>query len=40
LGSAVGVNSTPTLYVNGRRIANMNALPYELLKQLVEYGSK
>src|SRR6516164_1144458 len=40
LGSSVGVNSTPTLYVNGRRIANMNGLPYEVLKGLVEYGAK
>jgi protein-disulfide isomerase len=40
LGQEVGVNSTPTLYVNGRRISNMNALPYEVLKELVEYGAK
>jgi protein-disulfide isomerase len=40
LGTSVGVNSTPTLYVNGRRIANMNGLPYEVLKGLVEYGAK
>jgi protein-disulfide isomerase len=40
LGTSVGVNSTPTLYVNGRRIANMNGLPYEVLKGLVEYGTK
>jgi len=40
LGTSVGVNSTPTLYVNGRRVANMNALPYEILKELVEHGAK
>jgi protein-disulfide isomerase len=40
LGTSVGVNSTPTLYVNGRRIGNMNALPYDVLKGLVEYGAK
>jgi hypothetical protein len=26
--------------VNGRRIGNMNALPYDVLKGLVEYGAK
>lgn len=40
LGTSVGVNSTPTLYINGRRIANMNGIPYEVLKELVEYGGK
>jgi protein-disulfide isomerase len=40
LGTAVGVNATPTLYVNGRRISNMNALPYDILKELVEFGAK
>jgi protein-disulfide isomerase len=40
LGSSVGVNSTPTLYVNGRRISNMTAIPYDVLKELVEYGAK
>ncbi len=39
LGTSVGVNSTPTLYVNGRRISNMNAIPYDVLKGLVEYGA-
>lgn len=40
LGGAVGVNSTPTLYINGRRISNMNGIPYDVLKGLVEYGTK
>ena len=40
LGGAVGVNSTPTFYVNGRRIANISGMPYEVLKELVEYAEK
>lgn len=40
LGGAVGVNSTPTFFVNGRRIANINGMPYEVLKELVEYAGK
>lgn len=40
LGGAVGVNSTPTFYVNGRRIANISGMPYEVLKELVEYAAK
>jgi protein-disulfide isomerase len=40
LGTSVGVNSTPTLYINGRRISNMNGIPYDVLKELVEYGAK
>lgn len=40
LGTSVGVNSTPTLYINGRRISNMNGIPYDVLKGLVEYGAK
>jgi protein-disulfide isomerase len=40
LGTSVGVNSTPTLYVNGRRISNVVGLPYEVLKELVEYAAK
>jgi len=26
--------------VNGRRIANINGMPYEVLKELVEYAGK
>jgi protein-disulfide isomerase len=40
LGTAVGVSSTPTLYINGRRISNMNSLPREVLKELVDFGAK
>jgi protein-disulfide isomerase len=40
LGTSVGVTGTPTVYINGRRIANVNALPYEILKGLVDYAGK
>jgi len=40
LGQAVGVTGTPTLFVNGRRIANVSGTPYEVLKGIVEFGAK
>ena len=40
LGKAVGVNGTPTLFINGRKIANVNGTPYEILKGMVDYGAK
>jgi protein-disulfide isomerase len=39
LGKAVEVTGTPTLFVNGRRIANITGVPYDVLKQLVQ-GTK
>jgi protein-disulfide isomerase len=40
LGTAVEVNSTPTLFINGRKIGNVTSVPYELLKNLVEFAAK
>ncbi len=40
LGKSVGVTGTPTLFVNGRKIANLGGLPYEILKQLVDFAAK
>jgi protein-disulfide isomerase len=40
LGQAVGVTGTPTLFVNGRRIANVSGTPYEILKGIVDFGAK
>lgn len=40
LGQSVDVNSTPTLFINGRRIADLGQLPYEILKSLVEFAAK
>jgi protein-disulfide isomerase len=34
LGDAVHIQGTPTLFINGRKIGNLSAMPYELLKSL------
>jgi protein-disulfide isomerase len=39
LGKAVGVEGTPTLFINGRKIGNLN-LPPEYLKSIVDYMAK
>ncbi|HYG99200.1 MAG TPA: thioredoxin domain-containing protein [Terriglobales bacterium] len=36
LGEGLDVTGTPTLFVNGRRIQNVNGLPYEVLKSMVD----
>lgn len=40
LGKDVGVNSTPTLFLNGRRIGNPRAEQYDALKGLVTYEAE
>ncbi len=40
LGKEVGVNGTPTLFLNGRKIVGATSIPYEALKSLAEYASK
>ena len=40
LGQSVDVNATPTLFVNGRSISDVNQIPYEVLKGLVEFAAK
>ncbi len=37
LGRELDVSATPTVFVNGRKISSINALPYEELKAIVEY---
>ncbi len=37
LGKAMGVSGTPTLFINGRKVTSVGQLPYERLKQLVEF---
>jgi protein-disulfide isomerase len=37
LGKAVGVNQTPTLFVNGRKIPQLVNVPYENVKQVVQF---
>jgi hypothetical protein len=31
------VTGTPTLFIGGRKIANVNGTPYEVLKGIVEF---
>ena len=40
LGKSVDVTGTPTLFINGRKVGNVAGLPYEVLKQLVEFAAK
>jgi protein-disulfide isomerase len=40
LAEAVGVSSTPTLFVNGRPLPLGQNLPYETLKTIVDYQAK
>lgn len=38
LGKAVDVNSTPTMFINGRRVPG--GVPYEVMKELVDFAAK
>jgi protein-disulfide isomerase len=40
LGKAVGVTGTPTLFIGGRKIANVNGTPYDILKSMIEFYAK
>jgi len=40
LGKDVDVTGTPTLFINGRKIGNVTAAPYEYLKSIVDYDVK
>ena len=40
LGTSVDVNSTPTVFINGRKISNVSGVPFEMLKSLVEFAAK
>lgn len=37
LGKEVGVNATPTIFIQGRRVQSIADLPYEQLKAMVEF---
>lgn len=37
LGLSVGVNSTPTVFINGRKITSLANIPFDSLKQLVDF---
>ena len=38
LGKAVGVTGTPTIFLNGRKIASITTIPYEVLKDLAHFA--
>jgi len=40
LGKELDVRGTPTLFINGRKINNVLAMPYELLKNVVDWEEK
>jgi protein-disulfide isomerase len=40
LGRSVDVTSTPSIFVNGRKIGSLEQMPYEILKKLVESAAK
>ncbi len=37
LGEQVGVNSTPTLFVNGRSLPGFSSIPYDTLQNIIRY---
>jgi len=39
LGTSLGVNSTPTIFINGRKVSS-GGLPYEVLQKLVDFAAK
>ena len=39
LGQSLDVNSTPTLFINGRPVG-VNGNNYDVLKQLVDFAAK
>jgi protein-disulfide isomerase len=40
LGKELEVNSTPTLFINGRKISNIGQVPPDVLKDLVDFVAK
>ena len=40
LGKAMGINSTPTVFLNGRKILNVRDLPFEQLKAIAEFEKR
>lgn len=40
LGTSAEVNSTPTLFINGRKVANVTGIPYDVLKSLADFAAK
>jgi protein-disulfide isomerase len=40
LGSSLGITGTPALFVNGRKIDNVNGTPYEVMKEMVTFEAQ
>jgi len=40
LGKSVEVTSTPTLFINGRKVGNVSGMPYDVLKDLTEFQAQ
>jgi protein-disulfide isomerase len=40
LGASLGVTGTPTLYINGRKIENVNDTPVEIMKQMIDFEAQ
>jgi protein-disulfide isomerase len=40
LGTSLGITGTPTLFINGRKIDNVNGTPYEVMKQMVAFEAQ
>lgn len=40
LGQSVGVTGTPTLFINGRKIDNVNGTPYEVLREMITFEAQ
>ena len=37
LGESLGINETPTVFMNGRRVKGISNIPYDQLKALVQF---
>jgi protein-disulfide isomerase len=40
LGTSLGITGTPTLFINGRKIDNVNGTPYEVMKEMVTFEAQ
>ena len=40
LGKSLEVTSTPTLFINGRKVQNVSGMPYDVLKDLTEFQAQ
>lgn len=37
LGRSLGVNATPTFFINGRKLTGVNSIPFDVLKRIVQH---